>query len=67
MKKKIGLIVLLIICQLLVLIGMAGVRYYTKEKGKEIVLLTEPANFSDIVYDRNVYLSYIISGISWEK
>lgn len=67
MRKKTWLIIVLVICQLLVLAGMAGIRYYTKANGKDIVLLTAPANFNEMRYENTIYLSYTASSISWEK
>ncbi|MBO9128185.1 GDYXXLXY domain-containing protein [Bacillus sp. 165] len=67
MKKRTWWIVLLVICQLVSLSGMAGVHYYTKWYGKDIILQTEPVDPQDLFYGDYVYLNYTISTVPYSK
>jgi uncharacterized membrane-anchored protein len=67
MKKKIWMVLLLAVCQVVILLGMAGIHYYTKWYGKEIVLQTEPIDPQDLFYGDYVYLNYTISNVPYSK
>ncbi|UOY93410.1 GDYXXLXY domain-containing protein [Ectobacillus sp. JY-23] len=66
MKKSVILIVL-VAMQLMVLLVMAGLRYYTKENGTNLILLTEPVDLKQMVYEDTVYLTYDAQRIPWSK
>ncbi|MFC5772559.1 GDYXXLXY domain-containing protein [Ectobacillus antri] len=66
MKKR-AILIVLVAMQLIVLFVMAGLRYYTKENGTDLILLTEPVDLKQMVYEDTVYLTYDAQRISWSK